>query len=98
VSSGQRRDIPQALQPAQLARQFLRGLADGADEGGAPAANVLRFAAGEPGLAMKHGETKPIRLEVWGDCLLNQLSARTRKRRKREASKKRRVVLGRDPS
>ena len=42
-------------------------------------------------------DTKPNRLDVWGDSLLNKLSGRSRKRRKREASKKRRVALKRDP-
>ena len=45
---------------------------------------------------MKHGHTKPNRLNVWGDSLLNKLPGITRKRRKREASKKRRVQLRRD--
>jgi hypothetical protein len=34
---------------------------------------------------------KPNRLSVWGHAMLNQPAGRTRKRRKREASKKRRV-------
>lgn len=42
---------------------------------------------------MKHSHTKPNRLQVWGDSLLNQLPGVTRKRRKREASKKRRNAL-----
>ena len=42
---------------------------------------------------MKQSETKPNRLDVWGDSLLNKLPSRTRKKRKREASKKRRVAL-----
>ncbi|HUT35097.1 MAG TPA: hypothetical protein VNE39_16520 [Planctomycetota bacterium] len=37
--------------------------------------------------------TKPSHLDVWGDSLLGKLPARTRKKRKREASKKRRVIL-----
>ena len=41
----------------------------------------------------KNREVKPSLLEVWGDSMLNQLKALTRKRRKREASKKRRVLL-----
>ncbi len=40
--------------------------------------------------------TKPSRLPVWGDSLLNKLPGRSRKRRKREASKKRREALKRD--
>jgi len=42
---------------------------------------------------MKHSETKPNRLDVWGDSMLNKLPSCTRKKRKRQASKKRRVVL-----
>ena len=38
-------------------------------------------------------DTKPSRLDVWGDSLLNKLPSRTRKKRKREASKKRRAIL-----
>lgn len=38
-------------------------------------------------------DTKTGRLDVWGDSLLNKLSGRSRKRRKREASKKRRAAL-----
>ena len=37
-------------------------------------------------------ETKPGRLSVWGNSLLNKLSSRSRKRRKREASKRRRSL------
>lgn len=35
---------------------------------------------------------KPNRLDVWGHSMMNQLPGSTRKRRKREASKKRRVI------
>jgi hypothetical protein len=35
---------------------------------------------------------KPNRLSVWGHSMTNQLPGTTRKRRKREASKKRRVL------
>jgi len=42
---------------------------------------------------MRPSATKPNRLDVWGDSLLNKLSSRSRKRRKREASKKRRSLL-----
>jgi hypothetical protein len=35
----------------------------------------------------------PSRLEVWGDSMLNKLKGITRKRRKRDASKKRREKL-----
>ena len=38
-------------------------------------------------------DTKPNRLAVWGNSLLNKLPGRSRKRRKREASKKRRALL-----
>ncbi len=41
-------------------------------------------------------DTKPNRLAVWGDSLLNKLPGRSRKKRKREASKKRRSLLKRD--
>lgn len=37
--------------------------------------------------------TKPVRLDVWGDGMVNQLKSIARKRRKREASKKRRKLL-----
>lgn len=47
-------------------------------------------------MTMKPSCTKPNRLEVWGDSLLNQLPSLSRKRRKREASKKRRAILRRD--
>jgi hypothetical protein len=39
---------------------------------------------------------KPNRLGVWGHSMMNQLPGTTRKRRKREASKKRRVIERRD--
>ena len=42
---------------------------------------------------MKHADTNPNRLRVWGDSLVNKLPSISRKRRKREASKKRRVLL-----
>ncbi|MCR9096072.1 MAG: hypothetical protein NXI30_17750 [bacterium] len=45
---------------------------------------------------MKHSHTKPNRLQVWGDSLLNKLPGVVRKRRKREASKKRRNLLRRE--
>lgn len=45
---------------------------------------------------MKRANTNPNRLEVWGDSMMNKLPARSRKKRKREASKKRRVILRRD--
>lgn len=46
----------------------------------------------------KHSRLHPNRLPVWGDSLLNKLSGLSRKRRKREASKKRRVALKREQS
>lgn len=45
---------------------------------------------------MKHGATHPNRLSVWGDSMLNKLASLARKRRKREASKKRRVLIKKD--
>jgi len=42
---------------------------------------------------MKPSHTKPNKLNVWGDSMMNQLPAASRKNRKRTASKKRRVVL-----
>jgi hypothetical protein len=39
---------------------------------------------------------KPNRLGVWGHSMMNQLPGSTRKRRKREASKKRRVIERRE--
>lgn len=45
---------------------------------------------------MKVSETSPNRLAVWGDSTVNKLPAISRKRRKREASKKRRVLLRKD--
>lgn len=44
---------------------------------------------------MMRARYNPNRLDVWGDCLLNKLPSVSRKRRKREASKKRRVLLRR---
>ena len=45
----------------------------------------------------RRNEGKPNRLNgVWGDALLNKLPGISRKRRKRDASKKRRVMLRRD--
>ena len=44
-------------------------------------------------MSLKRGATNPTRLRVWGDSLLNKLKGKSRKRRKREASKKRRAVL-----
>lgn len=44
---------------------------------------------------MKPSDTKPNKLDVWGDSLLNKLRSRTRKKRKRDASKKRRAIFDR---
>jgi hypothetical protein len=40
--------------------------------------------------------TKVNRLDVWGDSMVNKLPSLSRKRRKREASKKRRQILKRE--
>lgn len=45
---------------------------------------------------MKTARDSPSRMPVWGDSLLNKLPSITRKRRKRDASKKRRLALRRD--
>lgn len=42
---------------------------------------------------MKRNHSKPSRLSVFGDSMLNKLPGVSRKRRKREASKKHRVML-----
>lgn len=42
---------------------------------------------------MKKGETNPSKLPVFGDGMMNKLPASTRKNRKRQASKRRRVQL-----
>ncbi len=42
---------------------------------------------------MKRNHTKPSRLSVFGDSMLNKLPGLSRKRRKREATKKCRVQL-----
>jgi hypothetical protein len=42
---------------------------------------------------MKKGETSPNRLDVWGDSMMGKLPAVSRKRGKRSASKKRRVLF-----
>jgi hypothetical protein len=42
---------------------------------------------------MKRSDTKPNRLDVWGDSLQNKLPSPSRKKRKRRASKKRRAQL-----
>jgi hypothetical protein len=60
---------------------------------GRPHASSVARALGERNGAMRPSATKPNRLDVWGDSLLNKLSSRSRKRRKREASKKRRSLL-----
>jgi len=45
---------------------------------------------------MKKSHTKPNRLDIWGDGMMGNLPARTRKQRKRSASKQRRVILRRE--
>ena len=40
--------------------------------------------------------TKPNRLPIWGDSMMNNLPSASRKNRKREASKKRREALRRE--
>jgi hypothetical protein len=42
---------------------------------------------------MKRSHSKPNRLDVFGDSLVNKLPGRSRKQRKRVASKKRRALL-----
>jgi hypothetical protein len=42
---------------------------------------------------MKRSATNPTRLGGWGDSLMNKLPAMSRKRRKRQASKRRRAML-----
>ena len=48
--------------------------------------------------ATKHSRHKPSHFGGWGDSLMNQLKGTTRKRRKRQASKKRRFVQKRELS
>ncbi len=42
---------------------------------------------------MQHSHLKSNRLDVFGDSLLNKLTARSRRQRKRQASKKRRATF-----
>jgi hypothetical protein len=42
---------------------------------------------------VQHSHLKSNRLDVFGDSLLNKLAARSRKQRKRQASKKRRATF-----
>ena len=42
---------------------------------------------------MKRSVTSPTRLGGWGDSLMNKLPAISHKRRKRQASKRRRALL-----
>ena len=42
---------------------------------------------------MKSSLTKPNRLDVWGDSMMNKLPSQSRRNRKRQASKRRRAVL-----
>lgn len=45
---------------------------------------------------MKTGRYNPHRFDIWGDSMLNKLPSVSRKRRKRDASKKRRLALRRE--
>jgi hypothetical protein len=47
---------------------------------------------------MKKGEANPGKLPIFGDGMMNKLAATSRKRRKRQASKLRRVQLRRQDS
>ena len=49
-------------------------------------------------LYLKPSSTKPNRLKVWGDSLVNKLGSRSRKARKRHASKQRRQTLTSGPA
>ncbi len=42
---------------------------------------------------MENGHTSPARLQIWGDHLMNKLAAVSRRKRKRQASKRRRSEL-----
>jgi hypothetical protein len=42
---------------------------------------------------VQHSHLKSNRLDVFGDSMLNKLAARSRKQRKRQASKKRRAMF-----
>jgi len=42
---------------------------------------------------MQHSHLKSNRLDVFGDSMLNKLAARSRRQRKRQASKKRRATF-----
>jgi len=45
---------------------------------------------------MSNQQAKPNRMQVWGHSMLNKLPGISRKRRKREASKKRREIARED--
>ena len=45
---------------------------------------------------LKTSTAKPNRLDVWGDSMMNKLSSQSRKKLKRQASKKRRTLLVND--
>ena len=42
---------------------------------------------------MRHSDLKPNRLDVFGSSMLNKLPSESRRRRKRQASKKRRSLV-----
>ena len=46
----------------------------------------------------RHSQTKPTRLDVWGDNMLNKLPGKTQKGRKRAASKNWRVIFNDEDS
>ena len=56
----------------------------------------LALAIVEQIATLMNRETKPNRLGVWGHGMLNDLPSVSRKRRKRQASKKRRALLKTD--
>jgi hypothetical protein len=45
---------------------------------------------------MRKAATNPNRLEAWSDSLANKLPSKSRKQRKRLASKRRRIMLRRE--
>ncbi len=44
-------------------------------------------------IGVKIPEAKASRMDIWGDGMMGNLPSRTKKRRKREASKKRRIAV-----
>ncbi|MEM9373761.1 MAG: hypothetical protein AAGA55_08970 [Planctomycetota bacterium] len=47
-------------------------------------------------MRLRAGHTNADRFTGWGDSLMNKLPSRSRKRRKRDASKRRRLFLRRE--